>query len=237
MTINFFKNRRFWFALIAGFALFCVYGFLQLVGMTLALWAAPHLGIVPQMPYETNGFLITVGTLISTGGCLLILVSFARLQRFSLREFFGSFSLPPKTTFFWLVVLTIFNFVWLFVSETLDENPAEEFLITSYKTAEIVPLYWFALIFMAPLFEEAYFRGFLFEGLRTSPLRGWGAVIVTSFLWMLVHIQYDWYGLLTIAILGIIIGTARLKTGSIGVAFALHVLNNLMAMASLYWII
>jgi membrane protease YdiL (CAAX protease family) len=237
VVANFFQNRRFWFALIAGFGLLCVYGFLQLVGMTLALWLAPHLGIVPQQPYETNGFLMTVGTLASTGGGLLVLVSFARLQGFSLREFFGGFSLPPKATFFWFIVLVVFNFIWLFVSDALGENPADEFLTTSYKTAEIVPLYWFTLTIMAPLFEEAFFRGFLFEGLRTSRLGAWGAMIATSLFWMMVHIQYDWYGLLTIAVLGLIIGTARLKTGSVAVSVVLHVTNNFMAMASLYWIV
>lgn len=205
--------------------------------MTLGFWVAPYLGFILHPPYETNGFLMTVGTLISTGGCLFILMFFAHLQNLSLREFFGSFSLPPKTTFFWLAILVVYNFVWLFVSETLHENPAEEFLITSYKTAEIVPLYWFALVVMAPLFEEAFFRGFLFEGLRASFLGGWGAVIMTSLFWMMVHIQYDWYGLLTIAVLGLIIGTARLKTESIMVSVLLHVTNNLMAMASLYWIV
>lgn len=233
----FVPNARFWLTLVFGFLLLCFYGFLQFLGMSFALAAAPHFGLVLSPPYESNGFLIAVGTLVSTAGGLFILTAFARLQGLSVREFFGGFALPPKATLLWLVVLIVFNFAWLFLSEVLNKNPAEEFLIASYQTAEIVPLYWLALVVMAPLFEEAFFRGFLFESLKVSRLGGWGAVILTSLFWMAVHFQYDWYGLLTIAVLGLIIGAARLKTESIAVAAVLHVVNNFMAMASLYWIL
>jgi len=41
------------------------------------------------------------------------------------------------------------------------------------------------------LFEELFFRGFLFRGLSSSFMGPVGAVLVTSALWALIHTQYD----------------------------------------------
>jgi membrane protease YdiL (CAAX protease family) len=38
----------------------------------------------------------------------------------------------------------------------------------TYETAEYTPLIWITFVIAAPLIEELFFRGFLFEGLRDS---------------------------------------------------------------------
>jgi hypothetical protein len=59
-----------------------------------------------------------------------------------------------------------------------------------------------------------------------------GAVVITSALWTAIHFQYDLYVMGNIFLLGLLIGAARLKTGSIGVPYAMHAVNNLMALAA-----
>ena len=86
-----------------------------------------------------------------------------------------------------------------------------------------------AIVVAAPVFEELAFRGFLLEGLRRGPLGDAGAVIVTSFAWAAVHLQYDVYEIGTIVVFGLILGAARLAGGSLWVPITMHVLVNLVA--------
>jgi len=88
-------------------------------------------------------------------------------------------------------------------------------MVHVYETASVAPLLWVALIAAAPLFEEVFFRGFLFEGFQHSKLGPIGTVWLTSLGWTVLHLQYGTYELGTIFVLGILFGVARLKTRSI----------------------
>ncbi len=82
----------------------------------------------------------------------------------------------------------------------------------------------------APVTEELFCRGFLFRGLEEG-LGGRAAVIVTSLLFTLVHIQYDLYGMTQALAIGLLFGVARLKTGSTTVTMAMHMTANAIATA------
>jgi len=83
-------------------------------------------------------------------------------------------------------------------------------------------LFWIAVVLAAPAFEEALFRGFLFRGFEASFLRSWGTIVLTSALWAGLHIQYNLYGIGFIAGMGILLGIARARTGSLIVTLVLH---------------
>jgi membrane protease YdiL (CAAX protease family) len=74
-----------------------------------------------------------------------------------------------------------------------------------------------------------FFRGFLIKGLAESRLRWQGAVLISSGLWSVIHVQYDAYYMSAVFVLGLILGTARVKTGSTLLAFLLHSFVNLAA--------
>jgi len=59
-----------------------------------------------------------------------------------------------------------------------------------------VPLFGIAAVVFAPLFEEGFFRGFLFVGFKQSRLGSFGTILITSAAWAALHIQYDLYGIL-----------------------------------------
>jgi uncharacterized protein len=81
----------------------------------------------------------------------------------------------------------------------------------------------------APVYEEIFFRGFLFEGILWSRLGPVGAVVITSLVWAGVHLQYDYFELSMLLIFGLVIGVARLRTRSIVTCIAMHFFFNLMA--------
>jgi membrane protease YdiL (CAAX protease family) len=56
-------------------------------------------------------------------------------------------------------------------------------------------------------------------------------VVITSLLWALIHLQYGPYEISTVFILGLILGVARLTTGSIYTSIAMHAFVNLVATA------
>jgi hypothetical protein len=85
------------------------------------------------------------------------------------------------------------------------------------------------LLVAAPLFEELFFRGFLITGLSASALRWYGAVIISSAMWAVIHVQYDLYGMGTVLVLGFILGTARIKSGSVILTMLLHSFTTLVA--------
>jgi membrane protease YdiL (CAAX protease family) len=103
------------------------------------------------------------------------------------------------------------------------------FMIEAYKTASSLPALLFAIVVVAPIFEEIFFRGFLFQGIRYSRLGPIGAIGITSLLWAVIHLQYDIYGMATVFALGLLFGMARLKTDSIHLLMVMHSFVGLVA--------
>jgi uncharacterized protein len=105
-----------------------------------------------------------------------------------------------------------------------------QFQLQSYNTAAaegwLVPMFA-AAILIAPAGEEIMFRGFLFRGWARSERAVWPAIVVISVLWALLHVQYDWTGMLQIFVIGLFLGWMRARSGSVLLTFLLHALFNL----------
>jgi membrane protease YdiL (CAAX protease family) len=80
----------------------------------------------------------------------------------------------------------------------------------------------------APLFEELFFRGFLFPVLARRLGVTFG-IIITALLFALIHqsqLAYAWGPLLLLFIVGVVLTTVRARTNSVGASFLLHVAYN-----------
>ena len=104
-----------------------------------------------------------------------------------------------------------------------------EVMIKIYRTAEVLPLLWIAIVIAAPVFEEIFFRGFVFTGFANSQLGTNGTILLTAVLWAVIHIQYGWLDIGFIVVIGILLGYARVKTGSVVGGIMLHMVMNLIA--------
>ena len=83
------------------------------------------------------------------------------------------------------------------------------------------------VVVLAPVCEELLFRGAMFSAL----LRRWGirtAAIVPSLIWAIIHIQYEWWFVASIAGSGVLLALVRWKGGSIYLPIALHAAYNLL---------
>ncbi len=183
---------------------------------------------------ERNGFVMALATLVTTPLCLGLIVFLVRLRKGpTIQEYLGLKAIRPRTMLIWLAIITLFALFADVLAVLLGRAFIPDFMIDAYRTAYYAPLFWFALIVATPLFEELFFRGFLFEGFQRSRLRPIGAVFLTSLAWAILHVQYGAYELSTIFTLGIIFGVARWRTQSIFPPLAMHALFNLFAMAEL----
>jgi membrane protease YdiL (CAAX protease family) len=178
----------------------------------------------------SNGFCIAIMIVISGLICAPLTVLFARLRKnISIKNYFG-FKEPLKREWFqWLLILAGFLFLSDGVSLLLREPIVPPFMVDAYRTASSLPVLLFAIVVVAPIFEEIFFRGFLFQGIRYSRLGPIGAIGITSLVWAVIHLQYGLYGILTVFVLGLLFGIARLKTGSIHLLMVMHSVVGLVA--------
>lgn len=85
-------------------------------------------------------------------------------------------------------------------------------------------------VLIAPLGEEIIFRGFLFRGWSESPVGALGAILLTSFAWVLIHLPNNPTFLSAIFVLGLMLGWLRWLSGSIFPTTVVHVLTNAVVM-------
>ena len=177
------------------------------------------------------GLLLSLSIIISAIVCLGLIYVFIRANRgASFYEYVGFRSISVKAVIAVVAALIGFLVLSVLVNYVLG-LPAETDVMTDAYITSIWPaLFWIATIIFAPLFEEVFFRGFLFEGFRYSRMGATGAVIVTSLVWAGFHMQYGLFQIASIFVLGIILGIARYRTGSIWAPLIMHVLNNFLAM-------
>lgn len=150
-----------------------------------------------------------------TSAPLLLLRQFYGVDSFSLRGLLISITLLVP----YLVLATI-------AGELLQKDPM---VFLDAVDRDHLWLLIFAIVIIAPIYEEVLFRGLLFGIWQNKII----AIITSSVLFSLVHFQYDWFGLVLIFIIGLIFGWVRYRYGLI-VVIILHMLNNAIALASYY---
>lgn len=137
---------------------------------------------------------------------------------------------PPRmmSVLFWLGILVLFALISELLTQYLERD-IPIWMTDIYETAGSLPFLWITLVIAAPFFEEILVRGFMLEGFRHTRLGDLGSVLLTAALWAAVHIQYEFFEIFSIFIIGIILGYARLRTGSLYTPIILHAVMNFVA--------
>lgn len=187
-----------------------------------------------SMALESNGLFLSLTTILSVPISVWLIYTLARRKKdYPLNDYLG-LKMPDSSQLIkWLLILV--GFVVLSdITTTLTGNDiVPQFMHDIYETAYFTPLLFLSVIVLAPAFEEFLFRGFAFTGFRHTKLGLPGAILLTSFIWAISHVQYDLYQVATIFVMGIILGLAREKTRSIYVPIAMHSLANLISTGEL----
>jgi membrane protease YdiL (CAAX protease family) len=183
--------------------------------------------------FETyDGVLIAVGALTSVPVQIAVLTWAARLRGWAPMNYFA-LSVPKRGEVIVAVVcVAAVDLVFNGLLYLTGRDIVAPFQVEAYRSAQNAGwLLWLlvAIVFIAPVGEEIAFRGFLYRGLARA---GWEpyAIVAIAFAWALLHIQYDWLGMVQIFLLGLLLGWFRWASGSTALTIAMHVLINLEAM-------
>ena len=179
---------------------------------------------------ENNGLFLSVATCATGVVCTLTILLLARIRRgISVRDYLALRMPAGWSLLLWLGIAIAVVVAIEAIQVLAGRDTIPEFMINSYRSAVYVPLFWFALVIAAPVFEEFLFRGFLFRGWMDSWLRATGTILLTSAIWCLIHIQYDFVDLLIVFIYGIVLGFSRYRTGSLVTPLVIHGVINFLA--------
>ena len=178
----------------------------------------------------SDGGIISVSTLLTTVICCALIAAVIKLKRGStLTDYLAIKAVPFRTLLFWLAGMSAFIAASDALTVLLGRPVVPPVSAAMYVTAHPVWILWVALVIAAPLFEEMFFRGFLFKGLASSRIGPIGAITLTAIFWAMIHTQYDAYLIGTIFCMGLLFGAARLQTGSILVPLVLHAFTNIVS--------
>jgi uncharacterized protein len=179
---------------------------------------------------EANGLYMAVVTLATSLVCSSLIMLFAGLRNgITIVDYLRLKSVPAVILSRWILTVVLLAVLWDVSNWLLNRDLVPQVLVQAYRTAGIIPLFWLAIVVAAPVFEELFFRGFLFAGLSASFLGPKGAIALTAVIWGAIHVQYEIYDILLICVAGVILGLARVKTGSIYVPLLMHSTINLIA--------
>ena len=230
-------NRRVWgpwatigFGLLVGIALTVIQVLTAAFFIAARIAADSSLDLAQLVVgLSANGLVLSVDTFVATIVCIgLVLIIIAVREGASITEYLALKPVSKRTA----LLLLVFTIGLVVLAESINgvsDRPPTEFMVDIYNTSVWPVLLWLALVIFAPASEEVFFRGFLLTGLKQSRLGSTGAVILISLIWALMHIQYEIFEMTTIFSLGIILGVARLKTGSLWGPLLMHSLWNLVS--------
>jgi len=235
-----------------------VWGFWGTFLLGIVLFVAFLLGqVLPLLGYmffqdmsitaETFNTLATSATsdsfllfLSAMGGMLLAVpVAFgvAKLKKGSiLKDYFALNGFKLKTLGFWIIVFIVLQVATSFLIEALGAKEIPNFMMNlEYPTLTDKILLLIAVVVVAPVVEEVVFRGFLLKGFSNTFMGVHGAILFTSALWAVIHLQYEVAYLIAIFVIGVVFGYARIRTNSLFIPMIMHSLMNLLAIGGLFY--
>ncbi|MCI5058677.1 MAG: CPBP family intramembrane metalloprotease, partial [Flavobacteriales bacterium] len=137
-------------------------------------------------------------------------------------------SIPkPAKLFFWLSIGVALTIITELLTRNLDlfQSPI---MNNAFNNMENPLLFFLAIVVVAPTFEEIFYRGFIFKFLEMTRVGGVGAVLITSILFTLSHMQYEISILITVVPMALVLGFSRLFTRSLIVPITLHMFVNII---------
>lgn len=177
-----------------------------------------------------TGFYFSLAICVSALVCTALVVLIVKARSASLAAEVALRRTGPGPYLAATLAVVVFEMSAQGAGQILHRPPVPDYFVVAYLTAYSLPLLWISVGVVGPLFEEVFFRGFVFGGLERSRIGAWGAVVVTATVWAAIHVQYDLYDMSLIFVLGLVLGVIRVRTQSIYACIYMHVLVNLIAL-------
>jgi membrane protease YdiL (CAAX protease family) len=151
--------------------------------------------------------------------------------------YLGVCSTRPKSIVNWVIVTTI---AWLMLTgiAVLLNIADEPFMLQLHHDiaqTSVAMLVLVTVCFIAPVTEELVFRGWLFTRIANSKLGAITALLITSLLFMSLHVpQYNFPALVMVFVLGLLLGIIRYKSNNTSYCIIAHITFNSLSMLTLF---
>ena len=226
------KHWGFWATAGWAFLIFILWQIFQIIIIVIFIvsqYGGNDLG-TKLAHYATSGTpaftAIIIGNIISS----LLVVGVIKIKRHSILKDYLALNLPSlKTTIYWVAAFLIFMVISDFIRSNLSQDVVPEVSVKMYYSTDPILLAWIGIVLAAPIFEEIFFRGFLHKAFSKSYLKPIGATFLISFLWAIIHLQYDLIDMTVIFAAGLLIGFSRTHSKSLYIPILLHMINNLLS--------
>lgn len=239
MLTDTFPRPRLWPTLgwtgVGAFALILA----QLLGVVvciLALRIAGAEGLTLHGSLRQIGPVLLGSVVLSTLWTILFVWGLTRIRTRAVAEYLALRWPTARQFGISIAAFLVFMVAQALLSRQLEHSGDVKFmqdLVSSARTANLIPLTVIAILVAAPVGEELAFRGFLY---RTLELRFGGvtAVIVTALGWAVLHIQYSLTAISVIFAGGLLFGAIRRYSGSLYTTMLMHALWNGAALAGAF---
>jgi uncharacterized protein len=177
-----------------------------------------------------DGTVLVATILARTPVTLLLTLLLVRLKKgSSVWEYLALRPVSARVLLVWLGITIVLCLATDWLTILLNQPIIPDFWKKIYSSAGSLTFLLFAIVIPAPIMEEVVFRGFMFKGIERSTGGPIAAVLLTSIVWTLIHVQYDLFELCQVFLFGVFLGIARWKTGSLYTSIAGHMLINLIS--------
>jgi len=187
----------------------------------------------------TGGKALSLSVMTGLPGVLLAIWIATKIAR----QRFADYLALNRPSWKWLLIgaLSLGALVegWDLLAKATGRDVSPGFMMDTLKAAQSDNTLWLlilAIVVAAPITEEFFVRGFLYRGWSQSFLRIPGAIILSSAVWTLMHLQYDWFFLGEVFSIGLLLGYLRYRGNSTWLTVVIHGLNNLAATIQTIWL-
>ena len=227
MSVNKNNYKSVWnlySTIIISFIIFITFTLAQ--SMILFLIQKTQSDYVVDLKSLAYNYLGVISFFSSICGCICVYF-FIKIKNIEFKKYlninYPSLKISLRFLFFAIALI----FIMELISKSYPHLFDTDFVKDSYTNSNNLIFFYLGVVLFGPLFEELLFRGFLFKGIEKSFIGGHGAVLISSFIFSIIHVQYGFYIIVFLLFpMSLLLGYARLKSESILLPIFLHSFNN-----------
>jgi membrane protease YdiL (CAAX protease family) len=203
----------------------------QTIGAAVVLiWYSGEIPTSPA-PITYDGGLVALVTLITNPALVGLFWLVVRYRGLDAREFLGLTRFTPWDFVVGVLALAAVAAALYLAAHLAKLDMVPRFQTDTFTSARrdgwLAPLL-VAVVLVGPIGEETMFRGFLYRG-WVRPGFVVTPILLITLMWSAMHMQYDWFGVTQVFLVGLVLGWLRWRSGSSLLTIVLHILVNLEA--------
>lgn len=231
---------KFWGTALWGLFLFAAMFVGQLVVVAyFVLQQGGPIDVAKAIRTVGGGLTISLSVIAGVPAVLAATWLAVRLTRTPFTEYLALRRASWKNFLIGIVGLAVLVAGWDLMSRALGREITPGFMVDVFKSARGDGVVWLLIVAFcvaAPISEEVLARGFLYRGWSETFLGVPGAILLSSLVWTIVHLQYDWYFIGEVFCIGLWFGYMRYRSQSLWVPIVIHGLNNFAAVVQTFWL-